>query len=266
MVGVQLRTEIARACGAGALEAHFQPIVDIPTRLPVGVESLARWRRTDGTIVAPADFIPALEHAGKMRALTESMMGLSLDAVGEWREAGHECYVSVNVTAEDLVDADFAADIARELIARDIPPTALVVEITEQSLVGDPTQAVETLDSLQQAGVKIGLDDFGTGFSSLTHLVDLPVDAVKVDQRFVGAMTTSAPHAAIVETIVDLAHRLDLRVVAEGVEDQATWDALSSLRTERAQGFLCARPTPLERIVDVLADLEISAHANACVG
>jgi EAL domain-containing protein (putative c-di-GMP-specific phosphodiesterase class I) len=190
------------------------------------------------------------------------MLGLSLDAVVEWRGAGHDSYVTVNVNAADLIDPRFAGDVARELIARDIPPTALVVEITERSILGDPEQAIATIDSLKGAGVSIALDDFGTGYSSLSHLVELPVDALKLDQRFVGAMTTSDAHAAIVESMIELSHRLGLKVVAEGIEDVATWDAIAEVGSDRAQGFLCAHPTPGAGMLGLLGELDDAARTG----
>ena len=256
---------LASIRGPGALEAHFQPIVDFTTRVPMGAEGLARWRRPDGTLLQPAEFISEIERAGSMRPLTQAMLGLALDAVKEWRQQGHRCYVAVNITADDLLDPQFVTEVAEEVLARDIPPVALAVEISERFIVGDPTQAIATVAGLRERGVTIALDDFGTGYSSLSHLIDLPVDAVKVDRRFVAAMTTSRQNHVIVEAVARLCQKLGLTVIAEGVEDQATWDALRALGVDRAQGFLCARPTPsgaIGRLLDELAAAGIDHRAS----
>ena len=247
--------ELARVCGPGTLEAHFQPIIDFTTRVPMGAEGLARWRRPDGALMQPAEFIPAIETAGANRSLTRAMLGLALDAVKDWRENGHPCYVAVNITGDDLLDPRFVGEVAEELLARDIAPSALCVEISERFIVGDPAQAVATIGGLREGGIRIGLDDFGTGYSSLSHLIDLAVDAVKVDRRFVAAMTTSRQNRMIVEAVAALAKKLGLTVVAEGVEDEATWDALRDLGVDRAQGFLCARPTPAGAMLALLDSL-----------
>ena len=186
-------TDLAKTLGAGRLVAHFQPIVDMETRLPVGAESLARWQRPDGTVVAPNEFLPLIEDAGAMSALTAEMLCLALDGVRAWRRAGRSCFVSLNVTAEDLQRRAFFREVRSALERRGLDETALALELSERSALEDEAQVRGTLAKLRECGVRIGLDDFGTGYSSLERLADLPLTGVKIDKTFVGSMTADGP-------------------------------------------------------------------------
>lgn len=244
-----LEARIAEICGTGRLEAHFQPIVNLDDGAVAGVECLARWRRADGRLVAPAAFMPTLEMAGDTRALTGHMIGLALDGARRWWAAGQCAWVSVNTAADDLLDPQLAANVADQLASRGLPPNALALEVTERQTIDEPERAIRTLRKLRAAGVRIGLDDFGTGLSSLERLVELPLDAVKIDRAFVVRMTHSAAHAHIVRAVVELGHRLGLTVVAEGVEDRRTLKMVRELGADRVQGFLCAAPVAADQIV-----------------
>jgi diguanylate cyclase (GGDEF)-like protein len=242
-----LAHELADALERGQIDAHFQPIAEADSGAPVtvGAEALARWLHRDGRMRSPADFIAAAERSGLSRALTRRMLELALDALCTWRAQGYGAlYVSVNVTVADLVDETFPAEVADLLRARRLTGAALVLEVTESSIVADPEHIGATLQRLRVQGVQIALDDFGTGYSSLTHLRDLPVDQVKIDRTFVMGMSNDPTDAAIVFATVELAHRLGFRVVAEGVEDEATWDALRALGCERIQGYWLSKPVP----------------------
>jgi diguanylate cyclase (GGDEF)-like protein len=237
-----LANDLASALERGGIVAHFQPIADAASREVVGAEALVRWRRPDGSLIPPHEFISAAEHAGLSRPLTRRMLMLALEQVAGWRGAGHELYVAINATVADLLDANFPDEIAAALDLHGVPPSALVVEVTESSILADPDRIELVLAGLRAVGVGLALDDFGTGYSSLAHLRTLTVDQVKIDRSFVRTMCAERADAAIVQATVGLAHQLGLRVVAEGVEDEQTWQALAELGCERVQGYVLGRP------------------------
>jgi diguanylate cyclase (GGDEF)-like protein len=237
-----LASDLASALERGGIEAYFQPIADTDARRTVGAEALVRWRRADGSLLPPADFVDAAEHAGLSRPLTRRMVDLALEQVHGWRAAGHDVYVSVNATVADLLDTRFPDDVTEALRRRDVPPEALVLEVTERSILSDPERISLVMGRLRELGVELALDDFGTGYSSLTHLRSLAVGQVKIDRSFVKRMCTERADAAIVYATIELAHRLGLKVVAEGVEDEPTWEALRAVGCDRIQGYACGRP------------------------
>jgi diguanylate cyclase (GGDEF)-like protein len=239
-----LAAELARAIEFGGLEVHFQPKADVRTRRIEGVEALVRWRRDDGRLMPPQEFITAAEHTGLSRPLTRRVLELALDQVREWREQGLHMHMAVNTTVADLLDSDFPAEVAGALAARGLAPETLVLEVTETSVLSDPVRIGNVLAALGERGIGLSLDDFGTGYSSLTHLKTLPVGEVKIDRSFVSRMCRDSTDAAIVGATIQLAHKLGIRVVAEGVEDEVTWEALDELDCDLIQGYLISRPLP----------------------
>ena len=251
-----LAAELAVALEHDGLELHFQPEADVCSRQITGVEALVRLRRPDGRLVPPLEFLASAEHAGLSRALTRKVLELALDQVSSWRRAGYDLHVAVNTTVSDLLDVDFPREVSQALIARALPPDALVLEVTESSLLSDPRRIGNVLAQLREFGIALSLDDFGTGYSSLTHLKSLPVQEVRLDRSFVARMCTDTTDAAIVDAMLQLAHALGMRVVAEGVEDQATWKALNTLGCDLVQGYVLGRPKPAP-------ELEQQLHAQA---
>ncbi len=240
---LELADALAGALENGGIEAHFQPILDTVTRRVVGAEALVRWRLPDGSLRPPADFLEAAERSGLSRQLTRRMLELALAEVRHWREIDGAVFVSVNATAADLLDETFAADVRATLERHGVDPCALAIEVTESSFLADPGRAGLVLQRLRALGVRLALDDFGTGYSSLTHLRELPVHTIKIDRSFVARMCDAEQaDAAIVYATIELAHRLGLAVVAEGVEDQRTWESLALLGCERVQGYAGGRP------------------------
>jgi diguanylate cyclase (GGDEF)-like protein len=239
---LELSGELAAALEGEAIEAFFQPIVVSDSRLIVGAEALVRWRRPDGSLRPPSEFLEAAEMAGLSRTLTRRMMGLALTQARMWRDAGHPIYVSLNAAVADLLDESFPDEIATALQAHGLASEALTIEVTESSIVANPERIGAVIKRIRALGVEVALDDFGTGYSSLTHLRQLPVDAVKIDRSFVTEMCNERADAAIVYATIELAHRLDLRVVAEGVEDESTWQLLIELGSDRIQGYAMSRP------------------------
>jgi predicted signal transduction protein with EAL and GGDEF domain len=226
------------------LVMHFQPTVSFPAGSPVGVEALVRWDHPERGLIYPDAFLDLVEQSGMMRQLTHVVLAKSLAQAALWWHAGVELPVAVNVSVRDLSDTGFADVVAGLLRANELPARALKLEITEHVLMADPGRVTQALESMGRLGVDLSLDDFGTGYSSLVHLKRLPVSELKVDRSFVQRMTSDADDAAIVRSIVDLAHSLGLRVVAEGVETVETWYALQDLGCDLAQGYLISRPMP----------------------
>lgn len=255
---LELSGELSLALERGEIRVAFQPIADTATRRIVAGEALVRWHRPDGTVRLPGEFLEAAELAGLSRPLTRRVLALTLAQLRDWRLAGYNVDASVNATVADLVDLSFPDEIARMLSEHGLPADSLAIEVTESSIVADPARIGAVLEKLRALGVKVALDDFGTGYSSLTHLRELPIDLVKIDRSFVTHMRDQPADAAIVYATIELAHRLNLRVVAEGVEDQQTWDTLQRLGSERIQGYALSRPVEPEKFLEMLE----ASHAH----
>ncbi len=223
---------------------HYQPIVILETGEITGVEALVRWQHPTRGLISPAEFVTVAEQAGLGRALTRRMLHLALTQARIWREEGFDLHVAVNTTVADLQDTQFPAEVAATLEAHGLPPEALVLEVTENMVLADPVRVGDVLAQLGELGLGLSLDDFGTGFSSLNHLKALPVGEVKIDRSFVGRMTSDPVDAAIVQATIQLAHSIGIRVVAEGIEDQATWSSLVANECELVQGYALSRPLP----------------------
>ncbi len=249
---LSIAAELATAIERNGLELHFQPKADAHSRRIAGVEALVRLRLANGRLVPPLDFLAAAEHAGMSRTVTRQVIELGLAQLVVWREAGHDLDLAINTTVADLLDAEFPSEVAASLAAHGLPPDALVLEVTESSVLSDPGRIGNILAQLGELGIRLSLDDFGTGYSSLAHLKTLPVGEVKVDRSFVSRMCTDMTDAAIVYATIELAHKLGIRVVAEGVEDEATWHALDELGCELIQGYVLSRPLPAEELEQIL--------------
>ena len=239
---LEMSGELAAALACEEIEVALQPIADCDTRRIRTAEALVRWRKPDGTLRPPSEFLEAAELAGLSRQLTRRVLKLALDNVSAWRADGHTIAISVNTTVADLLDDRFPEEVADALEQRGLPGEALKIEVTESSIMANPVRVSSVLARLRAIGVKIALDDFGTGYSSLTHLRQLPVDRLKIDRSFVTSMRDEPTDAAIVYATIELAHKLGLLVIAEGVEDEATWQALLDLGCDAIQGYVLSRP------------------------
>jgi diguanylate cyclase (GGDEF)-like protein len=245
---LSLAAELAQALETDRIEVHFQPKADAGSRQIIGVEALVRWRHVNGRLIPPAEFIRAAEQAGLSRILTGRVLGLALDQLRTWRQTWGELHVAVNTTVADVLDLDFPKQVADALAARGLPPDALVLEVTESSVLSDPVRIGNVLAELGVLGVGLSLDDFGTGYSSLAHLKSLPVGEIKVDRSFVLRMCSDATDAAIVYATIQLGQKLGIRVVAEGVEDEEVWAALRDLGCPVIQGYALSRPVPADEL------------------
>jgi diguanylate cyclase (GGDEF)-like protein len=257
-----LTSELPQAIEHGQLEVHFQPKADARRRRVVGAEALVRWRHPDRGLLLPGAFLALAEHSGLSRELTRRVMAEALERCRQWRAAGHDLHVSVNASVADLLDVHFPLEVAAAVAAHGVPESALVIEVTESSVMSDPGRIGDVLARLSELGVGISLDDFGTGYSSLMHLRTLPACEVKIDRSFVTGMGSGGPDLAIVRATILLAHELGMRVVAEGVEDDITWQQLADLDCEIIQGYGLARPLPAREFD---AFIGIDAHRGSDV-
>ncbi|MBB5116817.1 phosphodiesterase [Streptomyces eurocidicus] len=235
--------DLRRALDAGEVELHYQPKVGFDGHVE-GLEALVRWVHPERGRVSPDEFIAIAESSGLMPRLTEYVLETALGQVAKWRAMGLEVPVAVNVSPRDVHTPGFAGSVAARLARHGVPPGALQLEITEHVLLEDPQRAADTLAGLTGHGVKMSLDDFGTGYSSLVHLRRLPVSELKIDRSFVARLAIDNEDAEIVRCTLDLAHSLGLLVVAEGVEDDETWERLRDLGCDAVQGWLVAAAMP----------------------
>ncbi|HVU72320.1 MAG TPA: EAL domain-containing protein [Mycobacteriales bacterium] len=244
-----LLAELREAVEGEQLILEYQPVLSTDTGKVDVVEALVRWRHPERGLVLPEDFVPAAESTGLVRPLTVYVLARALRERQEMAARGLAVRIAVNVARRNLLDPTFPAEVARLLDAHAVPPEALELEITESSLLSDPERAAGVLAELHRMGVRVSLDDFGAGYSSLSHLGRLPVDALKVDQSFVRGMGRGdAASAAIVRSVVDLGHALGMTVVAEGVEDAVQAAQLVGVGCDGLQGWYVARPMPASKL------------------
>ncbi|WFE42453.1 bifunctional diguanylate cyclase/phosphodiesterase [Micromonospora sp. WMMD998] len=243
-----LAGDLQRALADGELEVYFQPKVTLGDRRLVGVECLARWEHPAHGTVAPDDFVAVAAHTGQLGRLTEFVLRESLRRSRDWSHGERALSVSVNLAARTLNDQHFPA-LVRDLLAEyGVPPQRLTLEITESGVLDGTERPIPTLRSLRDLGVRLAVDDFGTGNSSLAQLRRLPVHEVKVDRSFVQGMATDPGDLAIVNAVVTLSQQFGLTVVAEGVESELTLELLQDIGCEIGQGYLFSRPLPYERL------------------
>jgi len=234
--------ELRRALSGDELEVHFQPKAHLRTGQVDGVEALVRWRHPERGLVPPDEFVPLAESCGLVEQLTARVLDLAVEQLAAWHAEGLELSVAVNVSVRDLAGGLLVDRVTAALLRHGVGARWLQLEVTEGSLFADSTAAATTLRELDELGVALSLDDFGTGCSSLGHLRRLPVQELKIDRSFVQRMGDDPRDRAIVRSVVDLAEGLGMRVVAEGVEDRATWQALRELGCDVAQGWYVCRP------------------------
>ncbi len=241
----ELCDDLARGIAAGELEVHYQPIVEARTSGLQKVEALVRWRHPRRGLLLPADFLVEVESSPEMDLLTDEVLRLAIDQTALWRrqlDIGLE--VSVNLSASQLERLDLVERIGATLAGAGVPPSALWIEVTETMLEEDPLVALEQILRLRQAGIRISVDDFGTGFAGLERLRRYPVDALKIDRLFVAGVTDSIGDEVLVRAMASLGHELGIEVVAEGVETDEQRALLVSLRCDSLQGFWFGRPVP----------------------
>jgi predicted signal transduction protein with EAL and GGDEF domain len=245
----ELRTAIA----GGQLVLHHQPQLDIATGAVVGVEALVRWEHPVRGLLFPEAFLPLTEVHGLMGALTDEVLRLAVAQAAAWHLGGLDLRTSVNLSASNLLDAGLPARVAGLLAEHDLPPELLALEVTESVLLTDPDRSLAVVGALTDLGATVSIDDYGTGYSSLAYLRDLPVAELKLDRSFTVDLRMDPRTQAIVASTIELAHQLDLHVVAEGVEDEATLQHLRSLNCDTSQGYLHSRPLPADEFTRWIA-------------
>jgi predicted signal transduction protein with EAL and GGDEF domain len=244
----QLVTQFRQALETGQVSVHYQPKVALPRREVLGVEALVRWRHPEFGNLTPDEFVPAVEAAGLIDALTEFVLDKALVRVRKWMDRDLRIGVAVNLSVRSLADPEFPDRVDAALRRHRVPPELLTLELTESGVMADPQRALPVLRALHSLGVVLAVDDFGTGYSSLAYLRQLPVDEVKIDKSFVFGMGSDLGDLAVVRSIVELGHSLGLIVVAEGVEEDAARDQLAAMGCDVAQGYLISRPLSEERL------------------
>lgn len=251
-IEVSLGDSIARS----ELRVFFQPKISLTTGRPVGAEALVRWQSSSRGLVPPNVFIPVAEAIGFLKPLTTWMLNSALRLSGEWTEQWGKLSVSVNIPPNILAQPDFVDLVmsAEKLWQRD--NVDLCLEVLEQSLISDINTVFEKLSALRELGVKISIDDFGTGYSSLSYFRDIPTDELKIDQSFIRGLKRDKANIHIVSLIIDIAHRFELKVVAEGVEERDVALYLKKSRCDLAQGYYFAKPMPAEAFADWLKNYQ----------
>lgn len=252
------RNELRTAIAGNQLLLCFQPVLDLASNEVSGVEALVRWRHPRRGVLYPDDFIPLAERTGLIRDLTLWVISSAVEHCHAWSSLGLELRVAVNLSAHNLHDAELPRIVDRILAGdgreRSSAPVKLRFEITETAVMPGPSQAFEVLNRLSAQGVRISIDDFGTGYSSLAYLKRLPVDELKIDRSFVTSMVHDSDDAVIVRSTIDLAHNIGLRVVAEGVEDEATRELLAAMHCDAVQGYHIGRPMEARELVTWLRE------------
>jgi diguanylate cyclase len=259
-----LVAELRHAIDSDQLVLHYQPKVSLGSPGVRAVEALVRWQHPAHGLLYPDRFIPMAEQTGLIDKLTEWVV---VRAASDLASLGSECHdltVAVNVSARNLTHVRFAQQVVQAVDAVGVAADRIYIEITETALMTDPGRAAVVLQELHRAGFRISIDDFGTGQSSLGYLSSLPVDEMKIDMSFIADMTRNRGHSAIVQSIVELGHNLGFQVVGEGVETDEIQAALAATGCDLAQGYLFARPMPLEQLENWFSQRLPDAVLDTC--
>jgi EAL domain-containing protein (putative c-di-GMP-specific phosphodiesterase class I) len=252
---LEVRTDLERALDRGELALLYQPVVDITSSTPIGVEALVRWNHPNWGVVAPGEFIGVAEETGLISELGMYVLEEACRQCQEWHNELIDqppFSMSVNVSPRQLRDPNFVSDVWRALTRTGLHPSHLILEITENFMVESPENAGDRLRELKALGVRISIDDFGTGYSSLAMLQDLPIDILKIDKAFVDHIADDPRRTAFAQAIIRLGKTLGLELVAEGVETRAQSERLNSLGCSIAQGFFFSKPVSAEDIRTML--------------
>jgi diguanylate cyclase (GGDEF)-like protein/PAS domain S-box-containing protein len=260
-----MENDLSKALARGEFFLHYQPLLTLSTGRIIGAEALIRWQRTPDQVVSPADFIPLAEETGSIEAIGEWALREACRQTLAWQNAGHPSIrIAVNLSAKQLQLQHFPDTVERVLSETGLSPTYLDLELTETALMLNLEEASKLIDRLRRLGVSIAIDDFGTGYSSLGYLRTLSFNSLKIDRSFVADLTVDAKARAVAEGLIDLAHKLRLKVTAEGVETPEQLSYLSRSGCDYFQGFLASRPVAAERFEAMLRhDPQIAKIARA---
>lgn len=246
---IALAAELRRGIEQGQLVLFYQPKTSMRGGGIEGVEALVRWVHPERGLIMPNDFIPLAEQTDLMKPLTLYVLDESIRQVSEWRARGLDMKVSVNISARNLSDIGFPADVRHALRAHKAHPAWLELEVTESTVINDRSRAILVLQELSDMGIRIAIDDYGSGYTSLAYLTRLPIHALKIDKSFIQNMIEQQQDGLIVQSTIELGRGLGLEVIAEGVETEIVWNRLVDLGCDYAQGYYVSRPMPPEELV-----------------
>jgi len=241
---LELMGALGRAIRENQLILHFQPKICLTSNRVYGFEALLRWNHPELGFIPPNDFVPIAEHSNLIYPLTLWVLENGIRHCKHWLQQGFQISMAMNLSARNLLDDRIVLDLKRLLREYDLPGHLVELEITESTIMADPSRAEAALARINRLGVRLSVDDFGTGYSSLAYLKRLPVQTLKIDSSFVRSMLNDEQDEIIVNSTIHLAHNLGLRVVAEGVETPAVYQKLVDLGCDEAQGFYMGRPLP----------------------
>ncbi len=257
-----LRYALSQAIANNELVLHYQPKIDFDADRVSGVEVLVRWQHPVHGLILPDQFIPLAEQTGVIKPLTEWVLKNGLQQYEEWHRAGLSFSISINISALNVQDPEFPNTVAQLLATFTFPPSQVELEITETAMMTEPIHALECVRKLNALGLQIAIDDFGMGYSSMAYLKEGLVAKIKIDKSFVTDMAVNRNEAVIVRSTIEFGHSLGLKVIAEGVETQAAWDALKILGCDSAQGYYMAYPLPSEKFLEWLKQSSWSHRTN----
>lgn len=251
---LSLINDLKQAIPAGELELHFQPKLCLKTSVVTHVEALVRWQHPTLGMIPPDNFIHIAEQTGQIKALTRWVFTTSLAQFNTWRTLGLDLNIAINIAASNLKEADFHQFICQALMRANVPAEKVTLEVTESSVVEDPEEAIKLLSAFKSHGMKISIDDYGTGYSSLAQLKQLPVHELKIDKSFIQRLEHDEDDQIIVRSTIELAHNMGLHVVAEGIEDEFSLNWLKDHNCELAQGYYISKPKPATELTPWLLE------------
>ncbi|MEV6305379.1 EAL domain-containing protein [Actinoplanes sp. NPDC051861] len=251
--------DLQRALELGQFRLQYQPLIQLATGRPAGVEALVRWQKPDEGYVSPADFVPLAEETGLITDIGRWVLFTAGEQAARWRRSMPGLTLNVNVSGRQLTDPQFVSDVQLMLAECELPPAAVTLELTESVLMSDPRTAIASLSDLRALGVAVSIDDFGTGYSSLSYLQQLPVDELKIDRAFISRAEPTREDLAVVRAVVELARTLRLRTVIEGIETEAQRRDMRRLGCDLAQGYHLCRPLHPEDVLPALMPPALAA-------
>tara|TARA_R110001592_G_scaffold192291_1_gene438915 strand:- start:930 stop:1955 length:1026 start_codon:yes stop_codon:yes gene_type:complete len=252
---IELLGRLKEALESKQLQLHYQPKINLHTGSIAHVEALMRWNHPTLGAIPPGKFIPRAERSTLIDRLTEFAIDEALRQIVRWKKAGIAMKVAVNISAQNLTQPSFVYQVMNQLEKYGVDGSSLELELTENSLMHNVNNAIEVLTKLTKLGIVVSIDDFGTGYSSLQYLQKLPVSIIKIDQSFILNLASDDGARYIVDAAVNLAHKIDMKVVAEGVEDQQALNILKEMGCDYAQGFLISHPVPASEFTKWRAQL-----------
>jgi diguanylate cyclase (GGDEF)-like protein len=259
---LQLAEELRRGIADGQIEVWYQPQLDATTMQVCGLEALVRWRHPTQGVISPVSFLPAARRAGLMGQLSDLVARRAVEDLHRRREAGIDLRVAINCAPPELLGPTFLPQLFEAVLEWDIPADCLVLEVTEESFLADPVHTRDLMVDLRQHGVQVSIDDYGTGFSSLTYLRNLPVQELKIDRALIGNVAIDDRSRMIVASTIQLAHALGMRIVAEGVENAADLASLVAMGIDSVQGYHLGRPMPSGQVDRWVREWTAADHAS----